>query len=1178
MASNQIQQTGSFYLTGSFSASLGFDGTASYANKATRVDGTITSGDGIETFSYNGGGDTSVSVDTSSAHFLAPINAVTASLVDSASISGTTLTLHLGDGSTLANVIASASFAVTASHALNSANADTDVFNQVDLRVLNYGGTDRYEINGLQAPNLTLNRGETYRFDQSDATNAGQTFGLATIDGTAYTTGVTTVGTAGTAGAYTQVVVGYDTTVSLRYRSLTDGVAAGNFLTISDMFAMSATGSLQGTATNANTASLATRNIITASVALNTITFTKGDGTTFPISVAQSGSVATASFAETTEFDGILNKPTLVSGSSQISYTGITDIPYLVSQSAQIILEDTAFTDGSAFSVLRTDGAGTIAFDFADRAYFNVRAAENLAKGDPMYVSGYNIAQDRVLVSKADANDPAKMPVVGLAAEAITAASNGVGVIVGVLDTVDTSTFTIGDELYVANGGGLTATEPTGDDEIQTVGIVIRSDAANGRIAVAARMSSNAAATATVDTGSLVTTSSISGTTITFTKGDGTTYTNEIVSASYALTASHEVVHEVSSSYAETASFAESVEYDNILNKPTLLSSSAQIASDISGAFASDSASFSTRITDLEDFSSSLDATYATDADLTALSSSASDARNAIVAGISGSSDALSGSASDARNQLATDYIAADTALSSSASDARNAIVAGISGSSNALSGSASAARNQLAADYIAADTALSSSASDARNAIVAGISGSSDALSGSASDARNQLATDYAAADSTLSGSASDARNAIVSNISGAFSIPAGTVSSSAQTIANLPTGTVSGSAQVTGSTLITGSVQGNTLTFTKGDGSTFDLLVITSSGGGGSTDTGSLLTTASVSATTMSFTKGDASTFEVYVTDSVSASFASTASYVATASYAVSSSISQDAISSSYAISASHTQIAVSSSKVDKFSALTDLTEHADDDNAADAGVPIGGLYRNGNFVLIRIGGTGTDTHYLSGFSNTNFIDFNAGLSGFLSSGGPWSFGFRSVGLLPDSTDNLATFNRTGDGVVFFQHQSSTNWSLGTANTGGSSGSSGWGTPPTETSVAYWLFIHDGAGSLRAYYNAPGNVSGAVSFFSLPASPNGDITFGNSVSGAVEPWSVGASAFYFANTALPTSILTTAAANNGIISSDANYGDVDCFLTVNGTGVTDQKGNFGSAAINGTLTFTGK
>jgi len=48
------------------------------------------------------------------------------------------------------------------------------------------------------------------------------------------------------------------------------------------------TGSLFGTAswaTNAISSSLAVRNLITASVSLNTITFTKGDGTTFPIVV-----------------------------------------------------------------------------------------------------------------------------------------------------------------------------------------------------------------------------------------------------------------------------------------------------------------------------------------------------------------------------------------------------------------------------------------------------------------------------------------------------------------------------------------------------------------------------------------------------------------------------------------------------------------------------------------------------------------------------------------------------------------------------------------------------------------------------------------------------------------------------------------------------------------------------
>jgi hypothetical protein len=47
----------------------------------------------------------------------------------------------------------------------------------------------------------------------------------------------------------------------------------------------------------AETASLPLRGIVTASAANTTITFTKGDGSTFDITVAQSGSVATASYA-----------------------------------------------------------------------------------------------------------------------------------------------------------------------------------------------------------------------------------------------------------------------------------------------------------------------------------------------------------------------------------------------------------------------------------------------------------------------------------------------------------------------------------------------------------------------------------------------------------------------------------------------------------------------------------------------------------------------------------------------------------------------------------------------------------------------------------------------------------------------------------------------------------------
>jgi len=84
---------------------------------------------------------------------------------------------------------------------------------------------------------------------------------------------------------------------------------------------------------------------------------------------------------------------------------------------------------------------------------------------------------------------------------------------------------------------------------------------------------------------------------------------------------------------------ASNVEYANVLNKPTLLSGSAQIASQISGSFTAVSASIATRFdnlgtsfatdSELTNVSSSLAGsittiinTFATDSELTAVSSS----------------------------------------------------------------------------------------------------------------------------------------------------------------------------------------------------------------------------------------------------------------------------------------------------------------------------------------------------------------------------------------------------------------------------------------------------------------------------------------------------------------------------------------------------------------------------
>ena len=90
------------------------------------------------------------------------------------------------------------------------------------------GSGNAYVLNGLQSPaltfygvdNVTSDSGYYYRFDQSDSSNGGHPlrFYLDADKTTAYTTGVTTNGTPGSSGAYTQIVVTEDTPSILYYQ------------------------------------------------------------------------------------------------------------------------------------------------------------------------------------------------------------------------------------------------------------------------------------------------------------------------------------------------------------------------------------------------------------------------------------------------------------------------------------------------------------------------------------------------------------------------------------------------------------------------------------------------------------------------------------------------------------------------------------------------------------------------------------------------------------------------------------------------------------------------------------------------------------------------------------------------------------------------------------------------
>jgi hypothetical protein len=97
------------------------------------------------------------------------------------------------------------------------------------------GSSSAYFFDGLESPAITFSGADAsykyyYRFDQADSTNSGHPlrFYLEADKSTAYTTGVTTNGTPGSSGAYTQIAVDINTPNVLYYQCSSHSLM-GNF-------------------------------------------------------------------------------------------------------------------------------------------------------------------------------------------------------------------------------------------------------------------------------------------------------------------------------------------------------------------------------------------------------------------------------------------------------------------------------------------------------------------------------------------------------------------------------------------------------------------------------------------------------------------------------------------------------------------------------------------------------------------------------------------------------------------------------------------------------------------------------------------------------------------------------------------------------------------------------------
>jgi hypothetical protein len=124
----------------------------------------------------------------------------------------------------------------------------------------------------------------------------------------------------------------------------------------------------------------------------------------------------------------------------------------------------------------------------ATEVTFAIRNDEGapIAAGTPLYSKGEIGSSERIRVGVADASDPAKMPSIGIAKEALADQADGDAMIMGTFNTNLTG-YTGADEnqvLYVAAGGGLpTNVKPTGSGNlIQNVGIVLKANGAGTNV------------------------------------------------------------------------------------------------------------------------------------------------------------------------------------------------------------------------------------------------------------------------------------------------------------------------------------------------------------------------------------------------------------------------------------------------------------------------------------------------------------------------------------------------------------------------------------------------------------------------------------------------------------------------------------------------------------------------
>lgn len=166
---------------------------------------------------------------------------------------------------------------------------------------------------------------------------------------------------------------------------------------------------------------------------------------------------------------------------------------------------------GSADATVRPDAVTSLLFDSsaggwvvtsnpntsvagANASTIPVRntSGSTIAVGKVVYATGFNVGLNRVTVDLADANDPTKMPAIGITASSIGNNSNGDVIVSGnAIGLINTSGASVGDGVWVGTTAGEVVFTRPSVDAIQKIGEVTRSNASGNILVVGAGRSND---------------------------------------------------------------------------------------------------------------------------------------------------------------------------------------------------------------------------------------------------------------------------------------------------------------------------------------------------------------------------------------------------------------------------------------------------------------------------------------------------------------------------------------------------------------------------------------------------------------------------------------------------------------------------------------------------------------